>query len=640
MVNLDPSRPTGWLVPPDDLDALTDAIVTVVNDPADRAGTGCERARPRARRAVVGRAGARGSKRSTSRPSNATGAASRRRAPDSSPCSVARVSGYRAGRAVHTVVRPVSTSPGATGVVTLLFTDLVGSSAMLDSLGEDAGADLRRAHFRLLRQSVVDAGGDEVKNLGDGLMVAFASAVRAARLRDRDAAGDRAAQPDDRPRVRPPRGARRPARRRGGPRGGRLLRDPGRDRGADLRLRRGRPDPRVGAAPRAGRLARHLPVRVARSEDAQGLRPADRAARAALGRRDAGRDATRRDRSAAGPARGEGVRSPGARARARACRSTASCRIALVVGEPGVGKSRVAAELARRHRDEVVSLVARAYPLGATASLGPWTEAIERHLRSLDAESVRSLAGPYLDDLAAMLPSVAAARGAAPDRAPAPDRVLAGLATLLGDLSEVGAGRPRARRRAPRRRLVVGGAQLPRPQPRPIAASCSCSPRARSSSRSTRPRPRSSTASSRTACCAASSSGRSTATGSAGSRPPSSAATGSGTRSSTGCSTGRGASRSSRSVSSARSLDEDADLEHPRARRRCPRTSPSASPRCSSGSTPARRSLLELLAVVGYRIELADVVTLAGRPLERDRRDRSTSSCGGASCRRTSTVAS
>jgi glycosyltransferase involved in cell wall biosynthesis len=34
MVNLDPGRPTGWLVPPDDPDALTEAIVGVVNDPA------------------------------------------------------------------------------------------------------------------------------------------------------------------------------------------------------------------------------------------------------------------------------------------------------------------------------------------------------------------------------------------------------------------------------------------------------------------------------------------------------------------------------------------------------------------------------------------------------------------------------
>ena len=33
MVNLDPGRPTGWLVPPDDVSALVDAIVAVVDEP-------------------------------------------------------------------------------------------------------------------------------------------------------------------------------------------------------------------------------------------------------------------------------------------------------------------------------------------------------------------------------------------------------------------------------------------------------------------------------------------------------------------------------------------------------------------------------------------------------------------------------
>ena len=33
MINLDPARPTGWLVPPDDPEALADALVTVVDDP-------------------------------------------------------------------------------------------------------------------------------------------------------------------------------------------------------------------------------------------------------------------------------------------------------------------------------------------------------------------------------------------------------------------------------------------------------------------------------------------------------------------------------------------------------------------------------------------------------------------------------
>lgn len=36
MINLDPARPTGWLVAPDDIDALAEAIVEAVDDPAER----------------------------------------------------------------------------------------------------------------------------------------------------------------------------------------------------------------------------------------------------------------------------------------------------------------------------------------------------------------------------------------------------------------------------------------------------------------------------------------------------------------------------------------------------------------------------------------------------------------------------
>jgi len=74
---------------------------------------------------------------------------------------------------------PVSSVPG--GVVTFLFTDLVGSTELLDSLGEDAAEDLRRTYFSLLRQAVADAGGEEVKNLGDGLMMVFSSPLAALR---------------------------------------------------------------------------------------------------------------------------------------------------------------------------------------------------------------------------------------------------------------------------------------------------------------------------------------------------------------------------------------------------------------------------------------------------------------------------
>src|SRR5438445_452306 len=63
--------------------------------------------------------------------------------------------------------------------VTLLFTDLVGSTELLDRLGDDAAETLRRRHFAILREAVTAQGGQEVKNLGDGLMVVFRSAVDA-----------------------------------------------------------------------------------------------------------------------------------------------------------------------------------------------------------------------------------------------------------------------------------------------------------------------------------------------------------------------------------------------------------------------------------------------------------------------------
>ena len=65
------------------------------------------------------------------------------------------------------------------GVVTLLFTDQVNSTETLQRLGDDAAERLRRTHFALLREVAGAHGGQEVKNLGDGLMVAFASAIDA-----------------------------------------------------------------------------------------------------------------------------------------------------------------------------------------------------------------------------------------------------------------------------------------------------------------------------------------------------------------------------------------------------------------------------------------------------------------------------
>jgi DNA-binding SARP family transcriptional activator len=74
---------------------------------------------------------------------------------------------------------PAPAAERTTGTVTLLFTDQVGSTETLQRLGDEEGERLRRAHFGLLREAAALHSGEEVKNLGDGLMVAFVSAVDA-----------------------------------------------------------------------------------------------------------------------------------------------------------------------------------------------------------------------------------------------------------------------------------------------------------------------------------------------------------------------------------------------------------------------------------------------------------------------------
>jgi class 3 adenylate cyclase len=69
-------------------------------------------------------------------------------------------------------------SSTATEMVAVLMTDLVGSTAIADRVGPSAAQELRTEHFRLLRTALERTGGREVKNLGDGLMVVFDSAAQ------------------------------------------------------------------------------------------------------------------------------------------------------------------------------------------------------------------------------------------------------------------------------------------------------------------------------------------------------------------------------------------------------------------------------------------------------------------------------
>ncbi len=63
--------------------------------------------------------------------------------------------------------------------VTILFTDLVSSTELLQRAGDESAQRIFQAHHKLLQGAVADNGGHAVKWLGDGLMVAFPSTAGA-----------------------------------------------------------------------------------------------------------------------------------------------------------------------------------------------------------------------------------------------------------------------------------------------------------------------------------------------------------------------------------------------------------------------------------------------------------------------------
>jgi class 3 adenylate cyclase len=65
--------------------------------------------------------------------------------------------------------------------VTILFTDLVSSTELLQRAGDEQAQRIFKAHHKLLREAVQAHGGHEVKWLGDGLMVAFDSTADAVK---------------------------------------------------------------------------------------------------------------------------------------------------------------------------------------------------------------------------------------------------------------------------------------------------------------------------------------------------------------------------------------------------------------------------------------------------------------------------
>ncbi|MFP6899452.1 MAG: adenylate/guanylate cyclase domain-containing protein, partial [Opitutales bacterium] len=61
-----------------------------------------------------------------------------------------------------------------TGPVTVLFTDIAGSTAMTQALGDAGAQKVVRIHNRIVREALSAHAGKEIKHTGDGIMASFA----------------------------------------------------------------------------------------------------------------------------------------------------------------------------------------------------------------------------------------------------------------------------------------------------------------------------------------------------------------------------------------------------------------------------------------------------------------------------------
>jgi class 3 adenylate cyclase/pimeloyl-ACP methyl ester carboxylesterase len=67
----------------------------------------------------------------------------------------------------------------AGGLVTILFTDMEGSTSLTQRLGDAKAQEVQRTHNTIVRDALKTHSGSEIKHTGDGIMASFSSATRA-----------------------------------------------------------------------------------------------------------------------------------------------------------------------------------------------------------------------------------------------------------------------------------------------------------------------------------------------------------------------------------------------------------------------------------------------------------------------------
>jgi tetratricopeptide (TPR) repeat protein len=324
--------------------------------------------------------------------------------------------------------------------VALLFIDRVGSPLAVGHPSDAAADYLHDIYLSLLRTGIAEAGGQEVTSLGDGLLAVFASptqSLRCAAGLQRAVADHNRVHPDRRLQLRMGLHVGVPAEGAGGVDGTpaavaeRLCAEA---RGGEIlasELMSGLVGSRGGfrfgpvRSLRLDGLVDPLPA-VSMDWDGRGFDPSVPAP--ARGRP--------RPAMPRGPALVGRERELAVLETELAAAAAGELRTVLLLGEPGVGKTRLTRELLARHVERTVALSARAYPFGETSAFGLWAEALDGCLRRLPGHEVARLCGDVLDDLAGLLRSVAAVRDTRLEREAPRSRLLEALAVLLSNLAD------------------------------------------------------------------------------------------------------------------------------------------------------------------------------------------------------------
>jgi class 3 adenylate cyclase len=277
------------------------------------------------------------------------------------------------------------------GIVALLFTDLVGSTSMYDRIGDEGAEAVRRAHFAALRHALAAHGGEEVKSLGDGLMVAFTSAVAAV---EAAIAMQRSAQGTPGTQIRV------------GLHAGEPLRDEGDYFGVSVNTAR-----RLCDVAGAGQILASDLIRALVSPRIRtGLRPVGELALKGIVEPVWAYEvewAPPADAPAVPPLLAVGADAPFVGRTPDLERLTARWKevvaggtgVVLVSGEPGIGKTRLVAELTRRSLSGPVAILAGRSDGELATPLGPYAEAVRSAALQWPADLRALVTTPGLEPL-------------------------------------------------------------------------------------------------------------------------------------------------------------------------------------------------------------------------------------------------